>query len=96
MDSDPTMRGRLDSRFWVAGHGSSTKFGKVTVTDAELTLTKKRRCSALTLGIETLQWGCECSLRKAEATLSARVVSRSRASLVCRNCANTEGSVTRQ
>jgi hypothetical protein len=27
------MRGRLDSRFWVAGHGSSTKFGKVVVTD---------------------------------------------------------------
>jgi hypothetical protein len=49
--SDPTMRGRLNSGFWVVGHGSSTKFGKVTVTDAELTLTKKRRCSALTLGI---------------------------------------------
>jgi hypothetical protein len=27
------MRGRLDSRFWVAGHGSSMKFGKVVVTD---------------------------------------------------------------
>jgi hypothetical protein len=30
---NPTMRGRLDSRFWVEGYGSLTKFGKVTVTD---------------------------------------------------------------
>jgi hypothetical protein len=59
------------------------------VTDADLTLTKKRRCSALTLEIETLQRGCECSLRKVtvgsddiEATLKVMVVSRSRASLV--------------
>jgi hypothetical protein len=53
--SNPTMRGRLNKQ--VLGCGSrviSKIFGKVTVTDADLTLTKKRWCSALTSGIETL------------------------------------------
>ena len=61
--------GRLNGGLWVAGHGASTKLGKVTVTDADITSTKKRRCYALTLGIETLQRDCERSLSKAEATL---------------------------
>jgi hypothetical protein len=93
----PDHEGTIKQR--VLGCGSrviSKIFGKVMVTDADLTLTKKRWCSALTLRIGSATAGCECSLRKAEATLKVRVVSRSRAPLVCRNCANTEGSVTRQ
>jgi hypothetical protein len=67
--SDPTMRGRLNSGFWVVGHGSSTKFGKVTVTDAELSTDEKATVFRLNLEDWKRYGGRECSLRKAEATL---------------------------